>query len=125
MNESAGYAAELKPRRVRRGWTWPKVLCGFVVGLAGAVVWYVSSVQGGLKTGFGIAAPGEIIGLKVGASLMVVGPLLGWIVLPVVTLGRKWLTAPVLLIAAGVLAVLGGALAGSNRDLQPRRDAQD
>jgi hypothetical protein len=63
---------------------WKYFLIGLGIGIAGAVLWLVSSLIGGIGEGLGGKAPTILyVLLYIGGVTMVVGPFTFWIVLPI------------------------------------------
>jgi hypothetical protein len=93
------------PRRVSRVWLWGVAAVGTAVGVVGVIVWVAFSMSTGLRCGFKQTQSGARMAVRVGFVLMVFGPLVGWVVVPVaVVWGRepKWLAWPILAVCAGV-----------------------
>ncbi len=81
----------------KRGWTWTRVLAGLGVGTVGGLIWITASVVGGVNSATGQPIGAASVGVRIGFVLMVLGPLVGWIALPVATLRNRWVKWPVLL----------------------------
>jgi hypothetical protein len=83
------------------------------LGIAGAIAWLTASVAGGTECAFGQSASGSEIVVRVGFAVMLLGPLVGWVAVPVaLRWKRRWLSWPVLAIVIVIAAtVIAGASA--------------
>jgi hypothetical protein len=63
---------------------------GLGIGLLGAILWIISSVVGGVGEGLGGEPPTIIrVFMYIGFIVMFVGPVLWWIIIPLVKLTRR------------------------------------
>ena len=93
------------------GWTVPRVIGGFIVDVAGGVLWIKASAVSG---SYGAAAPlGSDVGLRIGFVLMIMGPIVGWLILPAITLKKLWIKIHGLTVGGLVLILVVAAAATS------------
>jgi hypothetical protein len=100
--EPAAHEARACPScgRLLRRRIWPAVLGGTALLLVGALVWLVASVWAASACEFDTAA---LIGVRAGFAAIVLGPLVGWIGVPVALRSRRrWVRWPVV----GAVALL-------------------
>ncbi|MDR7454900.1 MAG: hypothetical protein QN137_10555 [Armatimonadota bacterium] len=88
------------------------LVAGTLVGLAGSVAWVVGSVGVGVACGVRklAGAPSvrtaDDVALRAGFAAMVLGPLVGWVVVPALGIRRRWVRLPLLALAATLGAVV-------------------
>jgi len=97
-------------------WLWLLAVAGTLLGIGGAIVWFSTTVASGLNCGLHEQVGRDELGVRVGFAVMILGPLAGWIAIPVgVAWGRRrWYVAwPILIGCAGLAVIVVGAALSS------------